>query len=54
MYTISNATLAELKPLLEALAQLPGTDNKTANLKRKAKVTIGKLHKAKKQQLNEK
>jgi hypothetical protein len=48
MYAISNSQQEEIRSLLAALSQLPGNDNRTANLKRKAKIAITKLHKAKK------
>ncbi len=47
MYAISNKQREEILMLLAALQSLPGEDNRTANIKRRAKVTINKLNKAK-------
>jgi len=44
---MSNSQRAELIKLLSILLNTPGTDTKTANIRRKAKLSINKLNKAK-------
>jgi len=48
MYSIPNSQRAELIKLLAALTTLPGTDPREANLRRRARLVIGKLNNAKK------
>ena len=48
MYAISNATYAELLRLLPEMEGLKGRDNKTVNVRRRAKLTIQKLRKCQK------
>ncbi|MCX6222445.1 MAG: hypothetical protein NTZ69_15850 [Bacteroidia bacterium] len=44
---IANSQRAEITKLLAALKDLPGMDNKTINLRRRAKNAVRKLDKAK-------
>jgi len=48
MFSIPNSQRAELSRLLVALTETPGSDTRTANLRRRAKIAIKKLVKAKK------
>lgn len=45
MHAISNALKNELLKLLQPITKLEGSDNKTANLRRRAKLAINKLQK---------
>lgn len=47
MYAISNRHLDEIIELLESLKDLPGTDVRTINKKRRAGIIIKKLTKSK-------
>ena len=47
MYAIPNSQRAEIAKLLAALKELPGTDTRTANIKRRATLATRKLNKAK-------
>jgi ribosome recycling factor len=47
MYAISNQQRAEIMKLLAALHDLPGTDVRTVNTKRKAGIQIKKLNHSK-------
>jgi hypothetical protein len=47
MYTISNSNRIELIKLLQFLRGIPGDDNKTANFRRRAKLAIAVLNRAK-------
>lgn len=47
MYAISNRHFEEILEMLESLKDLPGTDVRTINKKRRAEIIIRKLNKSK-------
>lgn len=47
MFAISNSLRADLIKMLSIHLSTPGTDTKSANLRRKAKLAITKLNKSK-------
>ena len=49
MYLISNSDRESLIKLISVLLTISGTDTRSANIRRKAKLSINKLSKAKKQ-----
>lgn len=48
MYAISNKHFTEILEMIESLKDLPGTDMRTKNKKRRAVILIKKLSKSKK------